>query len=158
MAHIRVRPTALIVKDDAILLIEYDDHTLHYNLPGGGAEPGETLKEALVRELYEEACADIEVGPIALMYEVAPHRNNGGPWKERHGLHVIFECSIKEGSIPRLPDHPDPHQTAVKWVSVDELDSILLFPNIQEQIKAYIRNRKGIELIEDYTLKPVRIT
>lgn len=39
--NIRVRPTALIVKDNSILLIEYkDENGTHYNLPGGGAEPG----------------------------------------------------------------------------------------------------------------------
>jgi len=158
LAHIRVRPTALIIKDDSILFIEYDDNGIHYNLPGGGAEPSETIKEALIREAYEEACIDIEVGPLALNFEFAPHKQLGNyDTSGRHGLHLIFECSVKEGSKPRLPEVPDPNQSAVKWIRIDEIDSVLLIPNIQEQIKDYIRNRRSIELIEDHTLKPLKI-
>lgn len=157
MPHIRVRPTALIVKDNSILLVEYDDHGIHYNLPGGGAEPGETLIEGVIREAYEEMNADIEVGPLALIYEFAPHKQSGDydPYGT-HGLHLIFDCKIKDGSIPRLPDNPDLHQVAVKWIHIDELDSIVLIPNIKEQIRTYIKNKKALELIEDHRLQPLK--
>lgn len=37
--NIRVSVRAVIVRDGAILLSEYDDENgLHYNLPGGGVE------------------------------------------------------------------------------------------------------------------------
>jgi NTP pyrophosphohydrolases including oxidative damage repair enzymes len=115
------------------------------------------LKEALIREVCEEACAEIEVGPIALVYEFAPHKQSGNyDVQENHGLHIIFECDIKEGSQPKLPETPDPHQTAVKWIGVDELDSIVLIPNIQDQIKDYLRNKRNIDFIEDFRLKPLK--
>ncbi|WP_025028970.1 NUDIX domain-containing protein [Caldalkalibacillus mannanilyticus] len=159
MPHIRVRPTALIIKEKLILLVEYDDNGIHYNLPGGGAEPGETIIEGVIREAYEEINAEIEVGPLALVYEFAPNKQSGDyDPNGTHGLHLIFECKLREGTMPRLPDHPDPHQTAVKWIHIEELDSILLIPNITEQIKSYINNRKNIEIIEDYRLKPLNIT
>ena len=57
--HIRVSTKALILRDNAILLVEYDDESgLHYNMPGGGVEPDETLEEALKREMQEETCAE----------------------------------------------------------------------------------------------------
>lgn len=158
MAHIRVRPTALIIKNDAVLLIEYSNNGIYFNLPGGGAEPGETLLEALKREAREEACVDIDVGPLALIFEFAPHKQSGNyDPNGKHGLHLIFDCTLKEGSRPRMPDNPDPHQTAVRWVKITELDHILLIPNIQEQIAAYIKDRRGIALIEDHQLKPLSI-
>jgi 8-oxo-dGTP diphosphatase len=153
LSHIRIRPTALIIKDDSILLVEYNDNGIHYNLPGGGAEPGETIIEGVIREVYEETTAEVEVGPLALVYELAPHNQSGEYLAtEKHGLHLIFECVIKNDSIPRLPENPDLHQSAVKWISIDEFDSILLIPNIKHQIKSYVRNRNNIELIEDFRL------
>ncbi|MCC2683450.1 MAG: hydrolase, partial [Paenibacillaceae bacterium] len=76
--HIRVRPTALIIENGSVLLIEYEENSqYHYNLPGGGAEPGETITDALKRELKEEASTEVEVGSIAFVYEYCPHKQSG---------------------------------------------------------------------------------
>jgi 8-oxo-dGTP diphosphatase len=153
LSHIRIRPTALIIKDNSILLVEYDDNGIHYNLPGGGAESGETIVEGVKREVYEETAAEVEVGPLALVYEFAPHKQSGEYLvTEKHGIHLIFECVLKNNSKPQLPECPDPHQSAVKWIPLEKLDSILLIPNIKEQIKSYVRNKINIELIEDFRL------
>lgn len=152
--HIRVRPTALIIENDQVLLIEYcDEHGVHYNLPGGGAEPGETLVDGVLRELYEETMAEAEVGPLAFVYEFAPHKQSGDYQSEIHTLNIVFECFLKEGSTPKLPDTPDPDQTAVKWIPIADLNSIILYPNIKDHIKRYIQERKNIEIIEDYKLE-----
>ncbi len=64
MCHIRVRACALIIENNSILLVEFDDESgLHYNLPAGGAEPGESIIEAVKREVREEANVEVEVGP-----------------------------------------------------------------------------------------------
>lgn len=154
MSHVRIRCTALIIENNSVLLVEYDDNGIHYNLPGGGLEPGETIIEGVAREVLEETTADVEVGPLALIYEFPPHKQSGDyDVNVKHGLHLIFECTIKNHSIPKLPEYPDPNQTAVKWIPIEELDSILLLPNIKQQIKNYINNRRNIELIEDYQLE-----
>ena len=93
---IRVRASALIVQNDAILLVEFDDENgLHYNLPGGGVETGETLIDAVKREAKEEASVDIEVGDVAFLYEYAPFKNMNkyGPV---HSLTTIFDCTLKK--------------------------------------------------------------
>ena len=66
---VRLRPSAAIIRDGAILLIEDDEpgFGIHYNLPGGGLEDSESLHEGVVRELREEADAEIEVGPLILV-------------------------------------------------------------------------------------------
>lgn len=152
--HIRVRPTALIIENDAILLVEYEDEDgIHYNLPGGGAEPGETVIDGVLRELMEETKAEADVGPLAFVYECAPHKQSGEyPADTPHALNLIFECKLKPGSVPGLPEIPDPDQSAVRWVPLSELASIMLFPNIKEQIIHYAAQRRSIELIEDHQL------
>lgn len=158
MTHVRIRCTGLIVKDNSILLVEYDDNGIHYNLPGGGLEPGETIKEGVAREVFEETNALVDVGPLALIYEFAPYKQSGDYGiDEKHGLHLIFECTLKENQRPQLPLNPDPNQSAVKWVPIDELESILLIPNISKQIQNYIESRNTINLIEDYQLDRLNI-
>lgn len=88
MSHIRVSVRALIIEDESVLLIEFDDENgLHYNLPGGGVDPGESIVEALKREAQEEASVNVEVGSLAFVIEYEPNRN-----------------SFWAGSVPALSD------------------------------------------------------
>lgn len=158
-SHIRIRPTALVIKDNRVLMIEYKESGnpfVHYNLPGGGAEPGESITETLEREMREEVCAEIEIGPLAFVYEYAPHKQSGDYTSPTPSLNLIFECSIKEGSIPRLPEQPDPNQVGVKWIPLNELRNIILYPNIKEPIIRYANlnenSRTATLFIEDHQL------
>ena len=151
MYHIRVRACALIIENDSVLLIEFtDEDGIHYNLPAGGTEPGETIKEAVKREAYEEAGVEVEVGDLVFVSENAPHKTG----EKVHGLSLMFRCYLKEGSKPVMPINPDPNQSAVKWIPIDKLDDIVLFPNIKEYIVQYVKGGyENNRLIEEYTLK-----
>jgi 8-oxo-dGTP diphosphatase len=126
MEKIRLRACALIIENDAILLVEFkndNDDGVHYNLPAGGLEPGETLFEAEQLEAKEEACVEVEVGSVAFIYEYQPTKNNY-IYGDTHSVGVTFECKLKLGSHPKLPENPDPHQIGVKWIPISELHSI----------------------------------
>ncbi|RXZ77411.1 NUDIX domain-containing protein [Paenibacillaceae bacterium] len=154
-SHIRIRPTALIIEDNQILFIEYSEsqNELHYNLPGGGVEAGESITETLERELWEEANIQINIGPIAFLYEYNPLNQSGEYESNTPVLNIIFECSIKPGSEAKLPDNPDPMQIGVRWISLESLEQIILYPNIKSHIIEYTKNRRTIELIEDHQLE-----
>lgn len=67
---ISVRACALIIENDWLLLVEFEDESgVHYNLPAGGVEPNQSVVEAVKREAKEEASIDVEVGPLALVFE-----------------------------------------------------------------------------------------
>ncbi|MGG0177378.1 NUDIX domain-containing protein [Gottfriedia acidiceleris] len=151
MYHIRVRACALIVENDSVLLIQFtDEDGIHYNLPAGGTEPGETIIEAVKREAFEEAGVDVEVGELVFVSENAPHLTG----HRIHGLSLMFHCHIKENSIPMMPPNPDPNQTDVKWIPINELDNIILYPNIKDQIIQYAKGKyQNNRLIEEYKLK-----
>ena len=130
--HIRISTKALILRDNAILLVEYDDESgLHYNMPGGGVEPDETLEETLKREVQEETCAEVEIGRPLIITEYEPKRNAfwGGT---RHSLTVIFECKLTGDTEPQMPQNPDPNQTAVKWIPLVDLEKVELLPHITQ--------------------------
>jgi 8-oxo-dGTP diphosphatase len=129
--HIRVRAGAIIIENDKILLTEYNDPNrgVVYDLPAGGVEPNESIFDAVKREAMEEACIEIEVGPLAFVYEYAPHLNceKFGP---AHTLVMMFESARQSGSIARLSEQADPNQTGVKWVPLSQLENIRLYANI----------------------------
>ncbi len=151
-SHIRVRACALILENDSILLVEFqDENGLHYNLPGGGVEPGETLREAACREVMEEAAIEVDVGPLAFVYEYVPHLN-----EQKYGdvasLQLGVACKRREDSHPKLPEVPDANQTGVKWIRLEELKNVILYPDIKEQLILYQEQRTMLGLVEEHVI------
>ena len=50
--RLRDRATCIVTRDDKLLLVS--DSQSIFMLPGGGVDPGETLRSAAIRELREE--------------------------------------------------------------------------------------------------------
>lgn len=123
---IRVAANALIVEEGRALLVEFDGESgVHLNFPGGGVGPGETLEEAVRREVREEACLDVRVDRLRLIVESIaardPNRIAGQdiPWNE---LRFFFLCSpLDAANVARLPDRPDANQTGVRWLPLESL-------------------------------------
>ncbi len=85
-----------------------------YSALAGFAEPGETLEQALVREVREEV--GIEVGDLRYFASQ--------PWPFPHSLMIAFHCSHVGGEIT-----PDPGEIeAAGWFTVDRLPQALPSP------------------------------
>lgn len=147
MESIRISANAAIIKDNKILVIEFeDDQGLHYNLPGGGVELGESLEMALKRECLEEAMISVEVSGLLLVWQYIPALENYkfGP---RQRLGHIYECHLQEGSVPQMPPQGDRHQIGVKWIDVAQLSSSYtqekapLFPQVGDQLLMALKER-----------------
>jgi ADP-ribose pyrophosphatase YjhB (NUDIX family) len=136
---IRVRVGAVIVRNSAIVLVEYDDEKSgrHFNLPGGGVNEGESLHDALRREVLEETCMIVEVGRLLLVWEYVPpcQAKKYGP---RHEIAFVFHCKPHEGSEPRLPEVPDENQIATRWVPLEDLPHVPLLPQVGERLLATV--------------------
>ena len=151
--HIRVRAGAIIIEDNQILVTEYHDPNrgVLYDFPAGGVEPNESITEAVMREAKEEASINVEVGPLAFVYEYVPHLNEE-KYGKTHTLVMMFECTLKNGSIPRLPDKPDPNQTGVKWLPISDIENVELYAKIGKQINDYTINKRNIDMLEEHKL------
>jgi ADP-ribose pyrophosphatase YjhB (NUDIX family) len=93
--------SAAIVRDGRVLIVRRNNPPAHglYTLPGGVVETGETLREAVVREIDEETGIAIE--PVALAgYREAIVRDAGGA-TERHFVILAFAARWLAGE-PRL--------------------------------------------------------
>ncbi len=133
----RLSANAAIVKNGRILLVEFDDESgLHYNLPGGGIEPGESIPAGLRREIREETCAEARVGRLLIVHEYYPPHHDTKKYGTRHKVGLIFACTLLPGSEPRLPRAPDPNQTAVRWVPLADLPNTPLLPRVARELIA----------------------
>ena len=118
---IRLNVSAAIVRDGKVLVIEFDDESgVHYNLPGGGVDAGESLAQALKRECLEEASAEVEIGRLLLIWEYIP-ADHDFKFGTRHKVGHVFECRLINGSQPKMPKTPDAHQSGVKWIPLSEI-------------------------------------
>ncbi|WP_421378811.1 NUDIX domain-containing protein [Bacillus salacetis] len=149
---IRVRAGALIIQDQSILLAKFEDENgVHYNLPSGGVEKGESTAEAAVREAKEEAGVEVTVEQLAFIYEYAPHQNDN-LYGTTPNLSLFFDCRINNGSKPSLAETPDLHQIDVEWIHLSELNSVTLYPKIQKYIQEYVSGLYKTDLIEEHKL------
>ena len=88
---------ALIVnKEGKILLTKSHKWFDKYTLPGGHIEVGETMKEAVIREVKEEVGLDVEVGDMLLMQEAIFAEEF---WKRKHFIFFDFLCKSKDQPV-----------------------------------------------------------
>jgi nucleoside triphosphatase len=100
-SHSQVYPEptvgALIVnKEGMILLAKSHKWFDKYTLPGGHIEVGETMKEAVVREMKEEVGLDVEVSELLLMQEAIFAEEF---WKRRHFIFFDFLCKSRDQQV-----------------------------------------------------------
>lgn len=107
---------AIIQKENKILATKrgYGEFINMWEFPGGKIEPGETKKQALVREIKEELNIEINVDKFAIAIEYQ--------YPNFYLFMSCFMCSIKEGSIELL-EHNDG-----KWITKEELNTLNWLP------------------------------
>ncbi len=91
--------SAAVFRDGRVLIVRRARPPAHglYTLPGGGVELGETLEEAVIREIREETALEIE--PVALVgFRQAITRDAGGR-VERHFVILPFAARFLGGEI-----------------------------------------------------------
>lgn len=126
MSPIRIGAKAVILKDDHVLLIKYQDRRDgHFNFPGGGIKRGESIRKGLRREVAEETSLDVKVERLLLVGEYDP-RKHKRRFGRTHKLTLFFLCSVKNGGEPILPDKPDPNQIGIEWFPLAALPETLL--------------------------------
>jgi 8-oxo-dGTP diphosphatase len=129
----RIRVAAVVLIDSEMVLVRHrKDGRAYHLLPGGGVEAGESLEDALVREVREETGLAITVERPVFLNETLDPR--GG----RHLLNVTFLAAIVGGGITRRP--ADPRVEAVDLVRPDTLSTLDLRPPMAAQLEQAVRD------------------
>jgi len=126
---IRNAARALIVQDGRILLLRKQGYAdgERFALPGGGQDPGETLRQALQRECQEEIGTRVVIHDLLHVADYFKPRDTDPP-STRHMVEFLFRCEVPGSYTPVNGEHPDKHQVEVVWATLDLLPDMPLFP------------------------------
>ena len=125
---------AVIVKDGKVLLIlNRDDTGDFYLLPGGGQKFGETLLQAMQREVMEETGWVVEPGELILARDYVGANHEFTRWEaDVHQTELMF-MAIPIRMEEKAPE-PDPWQIGVEWVEPQRLKNVRLYPSVLKEI------------------------
>ncbi len=130
MRPIRNSAKAIIIRDRGILVTEaVDEDGPWYLLPSGGQEPGEVLRDTLIRECREEIDARVSVRELRFIREyIGRNHEFASSDGEAHQVEFMFLCDIDQDYSPVCGALPDPGQIAVRWLELDRLTDYRLYP------------------------------
>jgi ADP-ribose pyrophosphatase YjhB (NUDIX family) len=97
-----IRPgVAAVIFDGERVLLQRRDDNGRWGLPGGGVDPGESVRTAVVREVREETGLDVEpLRLIGVYSDPANHQVITYPdGNVIHYVSAVFECAIRGGVL-----------------------------------------------------------
>ena len=139
----RIRVCGICVDHDLILLVGHrlPGHLkIFWSVPGGGIQFGETSREALVREFFEETGLRVEIGEMLFFNEfIQP---------PLHAIELFFKIDSFEGTLISGidPEFSDNNQLIQQtgFMSMGEIKEIS-----KESKHSIFRDRNSVEEILD---------
>ena len=132
----RIRVSAILRWRGRILLCRHEKPGKEYwLLPGGGVDAGESLTDALQRELVEELGIDEDVpveGPVCIVDSISPQES----FAAKHVVHIIFAGDLGGRSLEAVTSQ-DAAVRGHRLFGPDELETVVLHPPIQRFLSSW---------------------
>jgi 8-oxo-dGTP diphosphatase len=134
---------AVIVQQDRVLLVKRATEPARgrWSIPGGLIDVGETLAEAVIREVREETGLDVE--PLQLV-ELLDRIYRDGDRVRYHYVIADYLCRVVGGTLHAASD-----ADAARWVERDEWNSqsvLILDPTTVRVIEAGWQRAQLLEM------------
>jgi len=122
----------VIVHNQNVLLVKKNATDNIWSFPGGAVELGETLQNALIREVHEETSIEVDVLRLITNSNVirVDNKNN----IRLHYVLSIYECSYIRGE----PNFGDDVIDA-SWHKLSDLNQLKLIDGAGDIIKNYLK-------------------
>ena len=156
---------AVILRGDEILLVEQrgpGDVVTAWALPGGRAEPGELLHEALIREVKEETGLNVtQLGHLLYLVQTDnPNKQqimeNFGPGDGYRATAVVFEVTDWDGKLQSAD--PDGFILDVRFMPLSEalplIEQTQHYRVMREPLLAYLRGEAAAGSTWFYRRRP----
>ena len=123
--------SAAIIRDGRVLIVRRARPPAHglYTLPGGGVEIGETLEQALIREVREETALDI--APVGLVGFREAIARDGAGRIERHFVILPFAARWIGGEILLNEELAE-----ARWLAPAEVSSLTTTEGLADIVAA----------------------
>ncbi|MCA9362721.1 NUDIX domain-containing protein [Candidatus Kaiserbacteria bacterium] len=135
--ELRKSARAILLNEKGEMATQYLQNHFYHKLPGGGVDPGETIEEALKREIREEVGCDCEVE--SLVGITIEYRN------EYNLLHISFCHSatvVGEIGEPTLEPGEIEEGQITKWIKPEEVLELMKKDNPEKYNGKFILKRE----------------
>ena len=139
----RVAAYAVVERRGKLLLTHWRRGHLHgWTLPGGGLEPGEDPRDAVVREVLEETGLEARVGKLigvdsrVMVREEVPE----GTDPELHTIRIIYRATVKDGP---LRNEVGGSSDEARWVSIRDVKGLRTLSLVQAAMRMAGIDQRG---------------
>jgi ADP-ribose pyrophosphatase YjhB (NUDIX family) len=129
--------SAIVEDDRGRILLQRRADSGNWSLPGGVMEIGESIGDAVVREVREETGLDVELTGVVGLYTDPAHVIAYENGEVRQEFVVVFTAVPVGGSL-----HVSDESTEVRFVEPTELPSLTMHETVRLRLRHY-RDRRG---------------
>lgn len=134
-----VGSSAVVVDEAGRILLQRRSDSGNWALPGGAMDIGETFAQSVIREVKEETGFDVRIERIVGIYSDPGHVFAYDDGEVRQEFNICLACTIVGGELAVSSESTD-----VRFVLLDEVQSLTMHESIRKRIEDYLKDRPPV--------------